>query len=385
MRATLLLLALLTSPAPAQWTLQQSHTTASLRGIHAVSDQVAWASGSSGTVLHTTDGGAHWLPCAIPPQAEHLDFRGIQAFDAQTAIVMSSGKGDLSRLYKTTDACQTWTLVFTNPDKEGFWDAISITAPLQDASGKPFNHSYASGYLLGDPVDGIFTLFATDDGGNTWFRVTASKRGPKGDGCKVDTFAAKHDEAVFAASNGSLLSLVGPYLLFVTGGSVARIGYAGYFSLDGSFCHESAHLRALPIAHGNPSSGAFAIAAYPRFDNPSNFPAKVMIVGGDYKLPGATDHNAVFVSHAGTFMQTTRKPTTPPHGYRSAVAYNPTQDSWITVGPNGTDLSTDDGRNWHPLRPAPTDAPDADRNWNALSLPFVVGPAGRIGRLNPQP
>ena len=44
---------------------------------------------------------------------------------------MSSGKGDLSRLYKTTDACKTWKLVFTNPDREGFWDAVkfSMTEP----------------------------------------------------------------------------------------------------------------------------------------------------------------------------------------------------------------------------------------------------------------
>ena len=56
---------------------------------------VAWASGSNGTVLHTTDNGATWLLCKTPPDAEHLDFRGIQAFDANTAIVMSSGKGDL--------------------------------------------------------------------------------------------------------------------------------------------------------------------------------------------------------------------------------------------------------------------------------------------------
>jgi len=29
------------------------------------------------------------------------------------------------------------------------------------------------------------------------------------------------------------------------------------------------------------------------------------------------------------------------------------------------------------------EAPNADRDWNALSLPFVVGPHGRIGKLNP--
>jgi hypothetical protein len=55
--------------------------------------------------------------------------------------------------------------------------------------------------------------------------------------------------------------------------------------------------------------------------------------------------------------------------------------TWITVGPNGTDISTDDGRNWRPLTPTPQDAPDTDKNWNALSLPFVVGPKGRIGKL----
>ena len=124
MRLTLILL--LTTTLPAQWTIQQSHTTASLRGIHALGNGIAWASGTAGTVLRTTDDGTTWQTCTTPPEAEKLDFRGIQAFDANTAIVMSSGKGDLSRLYKTTDACKSWKLLFTNPDKEGFWDAIGF-------------------------------------------------------------------------------------------------------------------------------------------------------------------------------------------------------------------------------------------------------------------
>ncbi len=77
--------------------------------------------------------------------------------------------------------------------------------------------------------------------------------------------------------------------------------------------------------------------------------------------------------------------STTPHltATASAVAYDPTTKTWITVGPNGTDISTDDGRNWRALHPDPkyTDTPDADQHWNALSLPFVVGPHGRIGTL----
>ncbi len=115
MRLTLLACALLTTPALAQWQIQQSNTSASLRGIHSLGHGIAWASGTEGTILRTTDLGQHWQRCTTPPAAEHLDFRGIQAFDAQTAIVMSSGKGDLSRLYKTTDACQTWTLSLHQP------------------------------------------------------------------------------------------------------------------------------------------------------------------------------------------------------------------------------------------------------------------------------
>jgi photosystem II stability/assembly factor-like uncharacterized protein len=80
--------------AHAQWQMEDSHTTADLRGIDNVGGGVVWASGANGTVLRTEDGGYLWQTCAIPPGAEHLDFRGIQAFDANTAIVMSSGKGD---------------------------------------------------------------------------------------------------------------------------------------------------------------------------------------------------------------------------------------------------------------------------------------------------
>src|SRR6516162_2817734 len=140
--------AIATIPASSQWTLQTSNTTSDLRGVHNVGNGVAWASGTNGTVLRTEDGGYLWQSCSIPPGAEKLDFRGIQAFDANTAIVMSSGKGDQSRLYKTTDGCHSWKLIFTNPDKDGFWDAVKFDEKQY-------------GIVLGDPVDGRFAVFIT--------------------------------------------------------------------------------------------------------------------------------------------------------------------------------------------------------------------------------
>ncbi len=144
------LLALLTTAAHAQWQLQDAHTTADLRGIDNVGHGVAWASGTDGTILRTEDAGFVWQLCAKPPNGEHLDFRAIQAFDNNTAIIMSIGKGDLSRLYKTTDGCQSWTILFTNPDKDGFWDAMRFRANPQ--TDGPL------GDLIGDPVRGRFPM-----------------------------------------------------------------------------------------------------------------------------------------------------------------------------------------------------------------------------------
>jgi hypothetical protein len=202
-------------------------------------------------------------------------------------------------------------------------------------------------------------------------------------GCKVDAFKAEPAEAAFAASNEAALTFGGPYFLFVTGGSVSHLAYTDLSSWDGAFCHDSAHFKNLPLRHDNDSSGAFALAADPRHITNSDFPSKIVIVGGDYNLPDATSQNAVIVTGLGSLMPRVTKPTTPPHGYRSAVAYDPKSKTWITVGPNGTDVSTDDGRNWRALKPDSkfNEAPDADQHWNALSLPFVVGPHGRIGTL----
>src|SRR5208337_4628978 len=113
--------------AASVWQMQDSGTTAGLRGIDSVDGTVAWASGTGGTVLRTVDGGAHWTQCAVPDADKDgatLEFRGVQAWDATTAIVMASGPGDKSRLYKTTDGGMTWKMLEKNTEKDGFWDGF---------------------------------------------------------------------------------------------------------------------------------------------------------------------------------------------------------------------------------------------------------------------
>ncbi len=94
------------------------------RGIHAVGGGVVWASGTGGTVLRSEDTGYLWQQCATPPGSAKLDFRAIWAWDALHVLVLSSGPGDQSRLYQTTDGCSSWKLLLTNPDADGFWDGL---------------------------------------------------------------------------------------------------------------------------------------------------------------------------------------------------------------------------------------------------------------------
>src|SRR3954447_824678 len=107
------------------WIAQTSGTTASLRGVSAVNERVVWASGSGGTWLRTVDGGATWRASQVAG-AESLDFRGVHAVDERTAWLMSSGPGDKSRIYKTSDAGDHWKLQFTNPDPKGFFDSLAF-------------------------------------------------------------------------------------------------------------------------------------------------------------------------------------------------------------------------------------------------------------------
>jgi photosystem II stability/assembly factor-like uncharacterized protein len=366
MRPALILGFLAASLCHAQFTLQTSNTAADLRGIHSAGNGVAWASGTNGTVLRTEDGGYVWQSCRVPTGADKLDFRGIQAFDANTAIVMSSGKGDLSRLYKTTDGCHTWKLVFTNPDEDGFWDAIIATRN--------------GGLLIGDPVDGRFAIYGSSDSGlEKWERI----------GEKTGYLHFRFDlspyegEGLFAASNSSAMGSPTTGAFFVTGGPKGSFFVYGGWSEHGRSGYPIASFAkiALPLAKGQ-SAGAFSISCSVQL--PSRPKLSCISVGGDYLKPDSIEGTAAYTSNIDNLHKKWTASKTPPHGYRSAVAYDPTTKTWITVGPNGTDVSTDDGKNWHALQPDPAmhEAADADRNWNALSLPFVVGPHGRIGKLD---
>src|SRR4029078_1260855 len=124
MKYLLLLIAFLASATTisAQRVQQNVNTTASLRGLSVVNEKIVWASGTGGTVIRTIDGGKTWNVITVPG-AEKIDFRDIEAFDANTAYILSIGNGESSRIYKTTNGGKNWQLQFKNTNPKAFFDA----------------------------------------------------------------------------------------------------------------------------------------------------------------------------------------------------------------------------------------------------------------------
>ena len=123
--------------------------------------------------------------------ADSLQFRDVHAVDADIAFLLSIGSGEDSRIYKTVNAGQDWTLQFQNPEPEGFFDCMDF---WDSQSGMAFSDSF----------DGSFYIITTADGGQTWVRVPAHTLPP-----------ARPGEGSFAASG---------LCLHVQGASSAWIG-----------------------------------------------------------------------------------------------------------------------------------------------------------------
>jgi len=337
----LFLFLLFALPAEAQWwEVQTSGLGTNLRGVSAANAPdtkgarmpMVWASGSNGVILRSTDLGKTWKRLHVAG-GDTLDFRGIVAFNAATAYLMSSGEGEKSRIYKTTDGGETWTLQYAGNRKEIFLDSIACLSGT---------HCFA----LSDPLDGKFLLLTTTDGEH-WNPL------PSG-----DMPAALPGEGAFAASNTCLL-LSREEIFFGTGGPAARV----FHSVNSGHTWT---VSETPIAHGNASSGIFSIA--------QRNGKEIVVVGGDYQNPVRASAVAAYSLDEGKTWQLSAQQ---PGGYRSAVACLD-HALCVAVGSNGEDVSISkvSAAGWKS-----TDS----LNLNAVAIldmknGWAVGPKGTIAR-----
>jgi photosystem II stability/assembly factor-like uncharacterized protein len=286
-----------------EWEVQSSGVEVSLRGLSAVSEKVAWASGSSGTWLRTIDGGVSWHHGRIAG-AEELGVRDIHAFDDRRAVALTIASP--GRIYRTHDGGATWEMVFEDARPAVFFNCMDFADDRR-------------GYAVGDPIDGRFLFIETLDGGESWQMLPASQRPEPEAG-----------EAQFAAS-GTCLQAEGDEIWVGTGGSVARI----FRSQDRGRSWSAAQV---PLRQGEASQGVFGLLRRNDRDG--------VIVGGDYTQEGDPTGSLALTQDGGRTWR--GGPSMAPGGFRSAVvSYEESGRSvLVTVGPSGSDLSMDGGRTW---------------------------------------
>ena len=278
-----------------------SRVESSFRGLSVVNQKVVWVSGTGGTVLRTIDGGKNWENISVP-NMEKIDFRDVEGFNKNIAIVM--GIASPARFYKTTDGGQNWKLVYFD-DREGvFFDGMSF-----------WNKN--DGIAFSDPVDGQHLLIRTTDGGNTWHEI------PK------EGFPHKLNPEFGFAASGTGIPVQGRKTVWLgMGGVKSRV----FKSEDGGMNWSVAET---PVVHGGQSTGIYSVA----FKN-----KKVGIsVGGDYTNQSIKNTMA-YTNDGGATWHLPEKQT---HQYRECVAHY-RGNIFFAVGPSGFDMTTDNGKNWHP-------------------------------------
>jgi hypothetical protein len=300
-----------------------SESKESFRGLSVVNDSILWVSGTHGTVGRSLDAGKTFQWMTVQG-FEQFDFRDIEAFDENTALIM--GISEPAYILKTKDAGQSWQVVYENPSQGMFLDAMDF-------------YDNQNGMVIGDPLDGKIFLARTNDAGDSWNQID-TKNYP----------TLSKGEACFASSGSNIVMLNKRKFAYITGGIQSNL-YIGKKKIK------------LPIIQGKESTGANSLAV--------KSSSTWMVVGGDFLQKEEQIEHAVVTTNAGKSFS---KPIEPPHGYRSCVQFINVK-TWISCGLNGVDITTDDGLHWQKISSEGFHVCQKARNGNAV---YFAG-QGKIG------
>ena len=317
---------------------QQSHTTQLIQAVHAVNEQVVWASGHGGVVLRTVDGGTTWER-KLTPAGDSIQFRDVHALSADTAWILSAGNGNASRIYRTFNGGSSWTLQFINSDTAAFYDCLSF---LDSKTGIAF--SDASGKRT--------MILRTEDAGDSW-ELLAPRVVPE----------PLPGEGAFASSGLCVVAPDANTVFIATGSPGARL----FRSRDAG---KTWIVENTPFVRG-PVAGLTGMA----FKDAMNG----IVVGANIeRLKGDTSMSVVGVTNdAGRTWTMRTRPPLP--GALSGVAWVPGAgpNHAVLVGFGGAFVTPDAGRTWHII---------SDQLYTGVGAvartAWIAGGGGKITRLD---
>ncbi|MBC8488553.1 MAG: T9SS type A sorting domain-containing protein [Bacteroidetes bacterium] len=141
---------IITSESMSTWTPQVSGVTGFLFTVRAVDMNVGWAAGSFGKILRTTNAGINWINLSTTQITSHIY---CMAAISKNVCLVATSPDTNAHVYRTTNGGVTWTQVF-----------VQASGYIEDIRFK----NSTTGFMIGNPVGGRWSLWKTTDAGSTW-------------------------------------------------------------------------------------------------------------------------------------------------------------------------------------------------------------------------
>ena len=235
-----------------------------------------------------------------------LEFRSI----AQTATdVFILSVGNPAILYKFSKTNNSKTIVYQENNPKVFYDAMQF-----------FNDN--DGIAIGDPTENCLSIITTNDGGNSWQKMSCENAPKLFDG-----------EAAFAASNSNIV-IKNNKIWIVSGGKKSRVFYSD---------NKGKTFKTIetPIVQGETMTGIFTADF---FDEKNG-----IIAGGNYEKLNQNFGNKAITKNGGKTWKLISE--NQGFGYASCIQYIPNSDAkkLVCVGATGIFYSNDTAKTWTKL------------------------------------
>lgn len=275
----------------------------SIRSIEAVSANKVLFASSRGDIGITNNGGKTWNIKYLKYQDSIIPHFRSTAKTKKAVFALSVGNPAL--LYKMSNGNNE--LVYTEKHEKVFYDSMKFFA-----DGK-------HGIAVGDPTDTCPSIILTNDGGNSWSKISCESLPVFEDG-----------EAFFAASNTNI-KILGNTVWIASGGKKARV-------LKSTDKGQNWEIYDTPIVQGNGPEGIYSIDFYDENNG--------IVIGGNYSKAEENKANKAITTDGGITWNLVANGKEP--AYKSCIQYVPNTNGKevFAVGKTGVSFSNNGGKNW---------------------------------------
>ncbi len=173
------------------WEFKETKIINDLYSIDAVDENIIWASGLNGKIITTSDSGNNWD--IISANIDSMHYTVIDAIDSTNLLIagfVESINNIEVKIYRSHDSGRTWNNVYH--EQSGKINDITMFDEL-------------TGIAIGNPVEGVWRVLKTDDGGATWIQMDSAPLQSNNETGFIGCVFWLDDQTGWFGSNGSIL------------------------------------------------------------------------------------------------------------------------------------------------------------------------------------